>query len=59
MGVKITEPVVYFNLTSGISTRNYRNAVESLDLENVSASYVSSLSAEFDVTVKYFLERYP
>ncbi len=57
MGVKITEPVVYFNLTSGISTRNYRNVVESLDLENVYASYVSSLYAEFDVTVKSFLER--
>ena len=57
MGVKTIEPAVYFNLTSGISTRNYRNVVESLDLENVYASYVSSLYAEFDATVKSFLER--
>jgi putative transposase len=41
----------------GVSTRNVRKVIESLGLKNVSASYVSSLSSELDVTVKEFMER--
>ena len=33
------------------------NVVESLGVENISASYVSALASELDARVKSFLER--
>ena len=38
----------------GVSTRNVKKVVESLGMENVSASYVSTLTSELDEKVKAF-----
>ena len=54
---KALDSVILESYIQGVSTRNVRNVVENLGMENVSASYVSSLSAELDATVKSFLER--
>ena len=54
---KALDSVILESYLQGVSTRNVRNVVENLGMENVSASYVSSLSAELDATVKSFLER--
>ncbi len=40
----------------GVSTRNVMSAVQSLGIENVSASYVSALASDLDANVKPFLE---
>ena len=54
---KALDSVILESYIHGVSTRNVRKVVESLGLENVSPSYVSSLSAELDASVKSFLER--
>ncbi len=54
---KAIDSVILESYINGVSTRNVRNVVAALGLENVSASYVSSLSSELDVKVKQFLER--
>ena len=45
------------NRTYRVSTRNVINVVDSLGVENISASYVSTLASELDAKVKSFLER--
>ena len=54
---KALDSVILESYIHGVSTRNVRKVVESLGLEKVSPSYVSSLSAELDASVKSFLER--
>ncbi|MHB1492137.1 MAG: IS256 family transposase [Thermoplasmataceae archaeon] len=54
---KALDSVILESYIHGVSTRNVRKVVESLGIENVSPSYVSSLSAELDDSVKSFLER--
>ena len=54
---KALDSVILESYIQGVSTRNVRNIVENLGMENVSASYVSSLASELDAGVKSFLER--
>lgn len=54
---KALDSVILESYIQGVSTRNVRNIVENLGMENVSASYVSGLASELDATVKAFLER--
>ena len=54
---KALDSVILESYIQGVSTRNVMNVVESLGVENVSASYVSTLASELDARVKSFLER--
>ena len=54
---KALDSVILESYIQGVSTRNVRNIVENMGMENVSASYVSSLASELDAGVKSFLER--
>lgn len=54
---KALDSVILESYIQGVSTRNVRNVVESLGIENVSASYVSALASDLDAGVKAFLER--
>jgi transposase-like protein len=51
------DSVILESYIQGVSTRNVMNVVESLGVENISASYVSTLASELDASVKSFLER--
>ena len=51
------DSVILESYIQGVSTRNVMNVVESLGVENISASYVSTLASELDARVKSFLER--
>ena len=51
------DSVILESYIQGVSTRNVMNVVESLGVENISASYVSTLASELDAKVKSFLER--
>ena len=54
---KALDSVILESYIEGVSTRNVMNVVESLGVENISASYVSALESELDAKVKSFLER--
>ena len=54
---KALNSVILESYIQGVSTRNVMNVVESLGVENISASYVSTLASELDSKVKSFLER--
>ncbi len=54
---KALDSVILESYIQGVSTRNVMNVVESLGVENISASYVSTLASELDANVKSFLER--
>ena len=54
---KALDSVILESYIEGVSTRNVMNVVESLGVENISASYVSALASELDAKVKSFLER--
>ncbi len=54
---KAPDSVILESYIQGVSTRNVMNVVESLGVENISASYVSTLASELDASVKSFLER--
>ena len=54
---KALHSVILESYIQGVSTRNVMNVVESLGVENISASYVSALASELDAKVKSFLER--
>jgi transposase-like protein len=54
---KALDSVILESYIQGVSTRNVMNVVESLGVENISASYVSTLASELDARVKSFLER--
>ena len=54
---KALDSVILESYIQGVSTRNVMNVVESLGVENISASYVSTLASELDASVKSFLER--
>ena len=54
---KALDSVILESYIQGVSTRNVMNVVESLCVENISASYVSTLASELDARVKSFLER--
>ena len=54
---KALDSVILESYIQGVSTRNVKSIVESLDMENVSASYVSTLASELDSRVREFLER--
>ena len=54
---KALDSVILESYIQGVSTRNVMNVVESLGVENISASYVSTLASELDAKVKSFLER--
>ncbi|SIM61696.1 IS256 family transposase [Cuniculiplasma divulgatum] len=54
---KALDSVMLESYLHGVSTRNVMNVVRSLGMENVSASYVSSLASGLDANVKTFLER--
>ena len=54
---KALDSVMLESYINGVSTRNVMNVVRSLGMENVSASYVSTLASELDARVKRFLER--
>lgn len=54
---KALDSVILESYIQGVSTRNVMNVVESLGVENISASYVSALASELDAKVKSFLER--
>ena len=54
---KAMDSVILESYIQGVSTRNVKNIVENLGMENVSASYVSTLASELDERVKEFLER--
>ena len=54
---KALDSVILESYIQGVSTRNVMNVVESLGVENISASYVSTLASELDSKVKSFLER--
>ena len=51
------DSVILESYIQGVSTRNVMNVVESLGVENISASYVSTLASELDASVKSFLEK--
>ena len=53
---KALNSVILESYIQGVSTRNVRNVVDSLGVENISASYVSTLASELDEKVKSFLE---
>jgi putative transposase len=55
---KALDSVILESYIQGVSTRNVRNVVENLGMENVSASYVSKLASDLDAEVKTFLERH-
>jgi putative transposase len=54
---KALDSVMLESYIQGVSTRNVMNVVQSLGVENISASYVSRLASELDAKVKSFLER--
>ena len=54
---KALDSVILESYIQGVSTRNVKSIVESLGMENVSASYVSTLASELDSRVREFLER--
>ncbi len=54
---KALDSVILESYIQGVSTRNVTNVVQSLGMENVSASYVSALASGLDVNVRAFLER--
>ena len=54
---KALNSVMLESYIQGVSTRNVMNVVQSLGVENISASYVSRLASELDAKVKSFLER--
>jgi putative transposase len=54
---KALDSVILESYIQGVSTRNVMNVVDSLGVENISASYVSTLASELDAKVKSFLER--
>jgi putative transposase len=54
---KALDSVILESYIQGVSTRNVINVVDSLGVENISASYVSTLASELDAKVKSFLER--
>ena len=54
---KALHSVILESYIQGVSTRNVMNVVESLGVENISASYVSALASELDAKAKSFLER--
>ena len=54
---KALNSVILESYIQGVSTRNVRNVVDSLGVENISASYVSTLASELDEKVKSFLEK--
>ncbi|WP_363319990.1 transposase [Ferroplasma sp.] len=54
---KALNSVILESYIQGVSTRNVMNVVESLGVENISASYVPALASELDARVKSFLER--
>jgi transposase-like protein len=54
---KAPDSVILESYIQGVSTRNVMNVVESLGVENISASYVSTLASELDASVKSFLEK--
>jgi len=54
---KALDSVILESYLQGVSTRNVMNVVESLGVENISASYVSRFASELDEMVKEFLER--
>ena len=53
---KTLNSVILESYIHGVSTRNVMNVVESLGVENISASCVSSPASELDARVKSFLE---
>ncbi len=54
---KALDSVILESYIQGVSTRNVMNVVESLGVENIFLSYVSTLASELDARVKSFLER--
>ena len=54
---KALDSVILESYIQGVSTRNVMNVVESLGVENIPASYVSTLASELDARVESFLER--
>jgi transposase-like protein len=54
---KALDSVILESYLHGVSTRSVKNVVASLGMENISASYVSSLSSELDASVRAFLDR--
>jgi Transposase and inactivated derivatives len=54
---KALDSVILESYIEGVSTRHVASVVQSLGIENVSASYVSSLASQLDAQVKLFLER--
>ena len=54
---KALDSVILESYIQDVSTRNVKSIVESLGMENVSASYVSTLASELDSRVREFLER--
>lgn len=54
---KAMDSVILESYLQGVSTSNVKNIVESLRMENVSASYVSTPASELDGRVREFLDR--
>ncbi len=54
---KALDSVILESYIQDVSTRNVKSIAESLGMENVSASYVSTLASELDSRVREFLER--
>ena len=49
---KALDSVILESYIQGVSTRNVMNVVESLGVENISASYVSTLASELEEVLK-------
>ena len=53
---KAIESTILESYIQGVSTRNIQNVLKKLGLENISSSYISSLSAGLDEKVQAFME---